>query len=212
MNRILLIDDDPNILNLNKKYLITRGYHVQTAENCEIALLLLGKDTFDCIVLDVMLPDGSGFDLCGQLRKISNAPVIFLSCKDHEDDKISGLLSGGDDYVTKPFSMRELEARIGAQIRRAGGLLFDKNNRVVFYRTQSILLSQTEFDILLVLYDNRSRILSSQELSATLGDKEKKDNNMIAVYIRRLRKKLETFGDTFSIQTIRASGYRFFEK
>jgi CheY-like chemotaxis protein len=118
LNSILLIEDDLEILMLNEKYLISKGYSVFTADCGEAALKVLQKTVPDCIVLDVMLPDIIGFDLCEKIRQICNVPIIYLSCKDTENDKVQGLISGGDDYMTKPFSMRELEARISAQLRR----------------------------------------------------------------------------------------------
>ena len=118
MNTILLIDDDPEIVKLNEKYLTSKGYKVISAECGKTAVKAVTHNAVDCIVLDVMLPDVMGFDLCVKIRRLCGAPIIFLSCKDNEDDKIQGLLSGGDDYMTKPFSMRELEMRIAAQLRR----------------------------------------------------------------------------------------------
>ena len=118
MHTILLIEDDPEIVKLNEKYLTSKGYKILSAECGKTAMDAILNNTIDCIVLDVMLPDVMGFDLCGKIRRICSTPVIFLSCKDNEDDKIQGLSSGGDDYMTKPFSMRELEMRIAAQLRR----------------------------------------------------------------------------------------------
>ena len=118
LNTVLLIEDDLEILKLNEKYLTSKNYSVCTADCGEAALKVLQKTVPDCIVLDIMLPDILGFELCEKIRQICNTPIIFLSCKDTENDKVQGLLSGGDDYMTKPFSMRELEARISAQLRR----------------------------------------------------------------------------------------------
>lgn len=213
MSNVLLIDDDPNIVKLNKKYLQSKGYNVSTADCGEKALLMIEEATPDCIVLDVLLPDVMGFDLCGQIRKDCNAPIIFLSCKDHENDKIEGLLSGGDDYMTKPFSMRELEVRICTQIRRSGGVSFDYDNRIIFYHSKSILLSQMEFDLFKQLYENQNKAISSVELYAALNNGDKDKSNAIAVFIRRLRQKLEALGDDFgSIETIRGEGYRFIKR
>ena len=116
MSTLLLVDDNPDIVTLNKKYLASNGHHIFTADCGKSAMQALNENVFDCIVLDVLLPDVLGFDLRRKIREISNAPVIFLSCNDRSDDKITGFLSGGNDYMTKPFSMRELERRICGQI------------------------------------------------------------------------------------------------
>ena len=118
MGIILLVDDDFDIVTLNKKYLASKGHHIFTADCGELAMQALDGDVFDCIVLDVLLPDVLGFDLCRKIREISSTPIIFLNCNDQDDAKTKGLLSGGNDYMTKPFSMRELESRIRDQIRR----------------------------------------------------------------------------------------------
>jgi len=210
MNQILLIDDDPEIVMLNKKYLESKNHKVHTAACGSEALSYIEKNVPDCIVLDVLLPDVLGFDLCENIRKLCNTPIIFLSCKDDEDDKIRGLLAGGEDYMTKPFSMRELEVRIRAQIRRLNRVLLDPANRTIFYRSKSAVLSQIEFDLFLMLYQNKKCPISSEELYAALKEREKYDSNVIAVYIRRLRKKFEEFDKPFGIiETIRNEGYRW---
>lgn len=206
---ILLIDDDHEILELNNRYLSSKGYTVYMADSKQSALSCIRELPVDCIVLDVLMPDALGFDLCKEIRTFSNIPIIFLSCKDHEEDKVTGIMSGGDDYITKPFSMRELEARIYAQMRNRRKVLFDKENKVIFYNTKSIKLSKTEFDLFLLLYNNSDRVLSSEELYRLLKSGEKDESNSIAVYIRRLRSKLQVFGDSFgTIETERGEGYR----
>lgn len=212
MNNILLIDDDSEIVKLNKKYLVSKGYNVQTAGCGSEATECITEVTPDCIVLDVLLPDVLGFDLCGEIRKRCDTPIIFLSCKDDEDDKVRGLLAGGDDYMTKPFSMRELEVRICAQIRRMDRILFDMDNRTIIYRSKSVSLSQAEFDLFLLLYKNKKKPISSEELYTSLKDGQKDESNTIAVYIRRLRKKFEDFDESFgTIETVRNEGYRWIE-
>lgn len=210
MKEILLIDDDPEIVKLNKKYLESKGHKVRTASCGSEAMIHIAEAVPDCIVLDVLLPDVLGFDLCGEIRKHCNTPIIFLSCKDDEDDKVRGLLAGGDDYMTKPFSMRELEARVCAQIRRTDRVLFDIDNKTIFYRSRSVSLSQAEFDLFLLLHKNKKRPISAEELYASLKDGQKDESNTIAVYIRRLRKKFEDFDQSFgTIETVRNEGYRW---
>ncbi len=210
MFQILLIDDEHEILELNRKYLLSKNYNVFTADCHSQALACLRENPIDCIVLDVLMPDVSGFDLCQEIKKISDIPVIFLSCKDHEEDKIAGIMSGGDDYLTKPFSMRELEARIFAQLRNRRKVLFDEENKIIFFNSKSIKLSQTEFNLFALLFHHKDRILSSEELYALLNSGEKDESNSVAVYIRRLRNKLQALGDGFGmIETVRGEGYRF---
>lgn len=114
---LLAVDDEPDILRTNKKYLESRGYRGDTAVCAMEGLERLKQNSYDCILLDVLLPDLNGFELCKAVRTLTSAPILFLSCMDDEEDKIRGLMSGGDDYITKPYSLKELAARIYAQVR-----------------------------------------------------------------------------------------------
>ena len=116
---LLAVDDEPDILRTNRKYLESRGYKVDTAICAMDGLELLRQRSYDCILLDVLLPDLNGFALCQAVRNITSAPILFLSCMDDEEDKIRGLMAGGDDYITKPYSLKELAARVYAQVRRS---------------------------------------------------------------------------------------------
>ncbi len=211
MNRVLLVDDDRDILALNLKYLREKGYVVQTAHSAGTALQAIAKSSFDCIVLDAMLPDLTGFDLCSRIRENVRTPIIFLSCMDSVDDKISGLAAGGDDYVVKPIAMRELEARIHVQIRRTGGLSVDARSRVLLYQGRSVLLSKTEFDLFQILFRYKNQAVPFRELFAVVESNDVRPGNTLAVYIRRLRKKLEAFAPAFSIESDRGVGYHFRE-
>lgn len=116
--RLLAVDDEPDILRTNRRYLEARGYQVDTAVCASEALELLRNQHYDCILLDVLLPDMDGFALCEAVRSVTTAPILFLSCMDNEEDKIKGLMAGGEDYITKPYSLKELAARVYAQVRR----------------------------------------------------------------------------------------------
>ena len=118
MNKLLFIDDDKEFLLVNKKFFIQEGYDVKAVTGGKQALRILKEFAPDCIILDVMMPDMDGFETCKEIRKFSNAPIIFLTGRGEENDKINGLLNGGDDYVVKPYSFRELSARIQVQLRR----------------------------------------------------------------------------------------------
>lgn len=141
-HHILIVDDDPDILRTNKRFLTPRGYEVDTADTPSEALCLLEENHYACILLDVMLPGMDGYELCEAVRSLTDAPVIFVSCLDSEDDKIKGLISGGDDYMTKPYSLKELATRIFAQIRRAsmGSFFLDESSTTVYCQGRGISL------------------------------------------------------------------------
>jgi len=165
MHTILLIEDDSEIVKLNDKYLTSKGYNVIAAQCGKTAIDAILNNAIDCIVLDVMLPDVMGFDLCVKIRHICSVPIIFLSCKDNEDDKIQGLLSGGDDYMTKPFSMRELEMRIAAQLRRTS-----LNQQ---HEAQMLKKISEQYDALLVMkHDYKYHLNAALELMKS-GENDK---------------------------------------
>ena len=118
--RLLLIEDEADILEINREYFVGKGYHAVCAPTLAQARFQLEDYAPDLILLDVMMPDGSGFDFCAELRQKTNAPIIFLTCRDENESVVKGLLQGGDDYVTKPYDLNILSARVAAQLRRAG--------------------------------------------------------------------------------------------
>lgn len=209
--RLLAVDDDHDILRTNKIYLESRGYWVDTAENGAAALALLRENHYDCILLDVLLPDLNGFTLCEAVRPLTNAPLLFLSCMDDEEDKIKGLMAGGDDYITKPYSMKELAARVHAQVRRSvmKGFSIDHQGKGLCVDGRFLPLSQKEFDLFLYLLANPNRILSAQELYEEVWQTGRPDSaNTVAVHIGRLRRKLEEcVNSPGMIETLRGEGY-----
>lgn len=214
--RLLAVDDEPDILRTNRRYLEMRGYQVDTAVCAAEALELLRKQSYDCILLDVLLPDMNGFKLCEAVRGLTSAPILFLSCMDDEEDKIKGLMAGGEDYITKPYSLKELAARVFAQVRRAGmkGFSIDHQNQLLLIDSCTIPLAQKEFELFLFLMGNSGRILSAAELYHEIWKTGKPDSaNTVAVHIKRLRHKLEKSGTLIgSIETVRGEGYRFILK
>lgn len=214
--RLLSVDDEPEILRTNQKYLEARGYQVDTATSARAALDLLRQNNYDCILLEVLLPDLIGFELCKAMRAITSAPILFLSCMDDEENKISGLMAGGDDYITKPYSLKELAARVYAQVRRSvmQGFTIDHNQQSLTVGNHVILLAQREFDLLLYLLGNPDRILTPEELYRAVWRNGKSDTtNSVAVYIARLRRKLEEAGSLMGmIETVRGEGYEFHPK
>ena len=214
--RLLAVDDEPDILRTNRRYLEARGYHVDTAACADEALELLKKQNYDCILLDVLLPDMNGFALCEAVRALTSAPILFLSCMDDEEDKIKGLMAGGEDYITKPYSLKELAARVHAQIRRVSmkGFAIDHQNQLLRIENRIIPLAQKEFELFLFLLGNSGRILSAAELYREVWATGRPDSaNTVAVHITRLRRKLEDAGETVGqIETVRGEGYRFIPK
>ena len=164
--RLLAVDDEPDILRTNRRYLEARGYQVDTAVCAADALKRLGRQGYACILLDVLLPDMNGYKLCEAVRSLTSAPILFLSCMDDEADKIKGLMAGGDDYITKPYSLKELAARVYAQIRRNSmkGFVINHQNQLLQIDNRIIPLAQKEFELFLFLLGNSGRILSAAEL------------------------------------------------
>ena len=214
--RLLAVDDDPDILRTNRRYLEARGYRVDTAVCAADALELLKNQKYDAILLDVLLPDMNGFALCEAVRALTSAPILFLSCMDGEEDKIKGLMAGGEDYITKPYSLKELAARVYAQVRRGSMKRFviDHQNRLLQIDNQIIPLSQKEFELFLFLMDHSGQILPAAELYQEVWRTGKPDSaNTVAVHITRLRHKLEDAGSVIGrIETVRGEGYRFIPK
>ena len=213
MYKVLVVDDDRVIADGNKKYLENHGYAVSSAYCGADCLALLRQERFDCIILDILLPDTDGYTLCKKVRALSHAPILFLSCKDELADKIKGLMSGGDDYITKPFSLKELAARVHAHIRRETAKSFhiDRETRVVSLNGNSILLTTKEFELFLLLYENADAIVPTDQISQKLrGDSVSPEDNTVQVYVRRLRKKLFPLeGVIGQIDTVHKSVYVF---
>lgn len=221
---LLLVDDDTEVLSINRKFFEQYGYEVYTAENGAEAKIEIDERRFDCIVLDVMMPGIDGFSLCRWIKERCNTPVIFLTGKDAEDDKINGLLLGADDYMVKPYSLRELEVRIQVLIRRYSATTSTRMEEIVFsplridlqkhsayYNSEKIQLSNKELDFLVTLAKQPQKVFSFEELGNIIwGDYIDSDRKTIMVTASRLRKKLDTYpGLENSIETIWSKGYKF---
>lgn len=225
--RILIVDDEKEICMLIQSFLDKMNYASDVAYSAAAAIEKVKSFEPDLIVLDVMLPDMYGTDLCLEIRKLTNSPVLFLSCKGEAFDKIAAFSAGGDDYVTKPFLPEELMARIRAHLRRArivaeppvkktvfeqNGLRVDMDSYEVFLGGEEVKLTAKEFDLLALLIQNPKRVFSAEQLfeqvwkSESLGGESK----TIMVYISNLRKKLESgpSGQKY-IANIRGFGYKF---
>lgn len=225
--KILIVDDEVEILDFIKSYLLREQFRVRTAENAAQALKEIKIEEPDLILLDIMLPDIDGMELCLEIRKITNAPILFISCKSEEMDKVLALSVGGDDYITKPFLPYELVARIKAHLRRTRltqqtnytpsiirypGISVNLDSHEVFVNNELVALSKKEFKILKVLIQNPKRIYSTEQLFQMVWkmDGLETDGRTVMVYISNLRKKIEEDpSNPKYIINIRGVGYKF---
>ncbi|WP_354700385.1 KDP operon transcriptional regulatory protein KdpE [Paraconexibacter sp. AEG42_29] len=221
-SRILVCDDEPQILRALKVILREAGYEVAEAATMESALDQAAVRPPDAAIVDLVLPDGDGVELCRRLREWSAMPIIVLSAVDEEDMKVGALQSGADDYVTKPFSPRELVARLQAALRRtgavpdeplieAGGLTIDLAARVVRRGGTDVHLTPIEFDLLRQLARNRGRLLTHRSLLVEVwGPGYADDTAVLRTHIANLRRKIEAGdGPPRIIRTDPGVGYRF---
>lgn len=225
---ILIVDDEQAIADLVEVYLKNENYIVFKFYSGKDALNCIENERLDLAILDVMLPDMDGFSICRQIREKHNFPVIMLTAKEEEIDKITGLTLGADDYITKPFRPLELIARVKAQLRRFtkynssepnqeehliafSGLVLDMKTHECTLNEKSLSLTPTEFSILWVLCANRGRVVSSEELFHEVwGDKYfTNSNNTVMVHIRHLREKMHDSAEHPQyIKTVWGVGYK----
>ena len=218
MPEVLLIDDNLEILEANTSYLAKHGFTVTVADTGLKAVSLISSRGFDCIVLDILLPDLDGYAICKAVRTVTDTPILFLSCLDEIDDKTHGLMLGGDDYMTKPYSLNELLARVRALIRRskAGGknenrnenFYIERTQRLIHTRTQSVVLSKKEFELFLLFYDNPGILFSREDLAKKIWSKGEAAPNTVTVLIARMRKKIAFAEDKIGrIVSVYGDGY-----
>jgi len=224
--RILLVDDEQSVQKLLSFPLRKEGYEVVAALDGRQALDRLRETSFDLVVLDLMLPLVDGFEVCRQVRARSSVPIIMLTARADEIDKVLGLELGADDYITKPFSVREFRSRVKAVLRRAeiaragdpgeepledGGLVIDFEKRTVTCAGKLVRLTYVEFEILAALARRPGRVYNRMVLLERVwGDASYRDPRTVDVHIRHLREKLETDPKTPElILTVRGVGYRF---
>jgi len=224
-NKILVVEDDRTLLDVIKYNLVKEGYEVNTSEDGAQALDLARKTKPDLVILDVMLPGMNGFEVCRILRKETAIPILILSAKTEEIDKVVGLEIGADDYVTKPFSMRELLARVRAMLRRsvmtdlknepeipleAGGLKVDVARRKVIVNGKELTLTTREFELLTFLLRNKGIVFNrDQLLEKVWGYDYAGDTRTVDVHIRWLRQKIEDNPDEPKVLiTVRGVGYK----
>ena len=228
MNKVLIIDDDKALCALMKKCIEQEKLSAVTVYNGIEGVRLIdeNKDSYSLIILDVMLPDIDGFQILQKIRDTSNIPVLMLTAKSSEEDKVFGLRLGADDYLTKPFGINELLARVNSLIRRYTTLnpftadidsislkdmVIDKLNRTVTVKDIPVLLTGKEFDLLLFLASNKGRVFTKKQIYSQVWEEEYAfDDSNIMSFISKLRKKIEPDPDhPFYILTVRGVGYRF---
>ena len=219
--RVLVVDDEPQILRALGTTLRGAGYEVETAATAETALAVAAASPPEAVILDLVLPDGSGTDVCRELRTWSKAPVIVLSAVGEEREKIAALDAGADDYVTKPFGVDELLARLRAVLRRSaptsepvievGDLTVDVANRAVSRGGERLRLSPHEFDLLRVLAQNRGKLLTHRMLLREVwGPAYQAEAHYLHVYVSHLRRKIEPDpSKPRYVLTEPGAGYRF---
>lgn len=226
-NRLLIIEDEESIAELEKDYLELSGFDVEIENNGESGLKRALSEQFDLFILDLMLPGIDGFEICKQIRKEKNAPVLMVSAKKDDIDKIRGLGLGADDYITKPFSPSELVARVKAHLARyerligsaspenevidIRGLKIDKTARRVYINGVEKSFTTKEFDLLTFLAQNPNHVYSKEELFKTIWDMESVgDIATVTVHIKKIREKIEfNTAKPQYIETIWGVGYRF---
>ena len=222
MYRVLLVDDDPHIQTTNAAFLRRQGYAVYQADSGSRALEIAGTAALDAVVLDVDMPDMDGLSVCRRLREVSEVPILFLSAYAKTDDRIRGLMAGGDDYLAKPYSLVELELRLRlrisrrqsrdtAEVLRFGGLEIDLGSREVRCGQEIIDFTALEFDLLTVLARNPGQVFSYEQLYDRVWKAPINQGlHNIQVCTARVRQKLEQLCPGMHyIETVRRKGYRF---
>lgn len=220
MKQIFLVEDDKEIAKNLMRLLRSEGFAVTHASTQREAAAMLGGGQFDLALVDIALPDGNGFAVCTEIKQTRDIPVIFLTASGDESSVVTGLNMGADDYITKPFRPRELIARIGTALRRAGsspaafevcGLSVDTGSGIVKKDGREVFLSALEYRLLLIFINNPKSIITRDRLLDELWDAagEYVNNNTLTVYIKRLREKIEDDpADPRLILTVRGTGYR----
>lgn len=224
MSRILIIEDEKNLARFVELELKHEGYDIQVEYNGRKGLDAALAEDFDAILLDLMLPELNGLEVCRRVREVKNTPIIMMTARDSVIDRVSGLDHGADDYIVKPFAIEELLARLRALLRRIDiegdknitkqttinyrDLTIEKENRVVRRGEEIIELTKREYELLLILMENINVVLSRDVLlNKVWGYEIEVETNVVDVYIRYLRNKIDVSGEDSYIQTVRGTGY-----
>ncbi len=224
MSKILIIEDEENLAHFVELELKHEGYETYACESGRTGLEVALSEEWDAILLDLMLPDLNGLEVCRRVRQVKNTPIIMMTARDSVIDRVSGLDHGADDYVTKPFAIEELLARLRAVLRRVDleseynsskqttvsyrDLVIEKENRVVRRGDEIIELTKREYELLLTLMENVNVVLARDVLLKEVwGYESQIETNVVDVYIRYLRNKIDRPGEDSYIQTVRGTGY-----
>lgn len=224
MSKILIIEDEENLAHFVELELKHEGYETYACESGRTGLEVALSEEWDAILLDLMLPDLNGLEVCRRVRQVKNTPIIMMTARDSVIDRVSGLDHGADDYVIKPFAIEELLARLRAVLRRVDleseynsskqttvsyrDLVIEKENRVVRRGDEIIELTKREYELLLTLMENVNVVLARDVLLKEVWGKESQiETNVVDVYIRYLRNKIDRPGEDSYIQTVRGTGY-----
>lgn len=222
--KIYIADDEINICNIIKSFLTKEGFVVETFQDGRSLLNAFQQEPADLLILDIMMPEIDGYSLCSAVRRISTVPIIIVSAKDGETDRIAGLTLGSDDYMTKPFSPMELVARVKGLFRRieldrasfsapvtitVNDVTFDEGSKSAVCKGQNLPLTTLEFNLLLYLARNRNRAVSREELLTRVwGFEAKAETRATDDTVKRVRKKLEEAGSGLKIETIWGYGFK----
>jgi len=216
---ILIVEDDLEIQETLKQYLELKSYMVEQAFDMKEALLHFNDD-IDLVIIDIQLPDGNGITLCQKIREVSEVPIIFLTARLDEDTIVEALRNGGDDYVKKPFHMKELIARIESVTRRikkntgiitVGDLYIDMNQYIVKKKDEEIKLSAIGYEILFYFLRHQGSVITRDALTQFIEERTGNyiENNTVSVHVKRMREKLGTYHQQNYIETVRGIGYRW---
>lgn len=218
---LLIIDDEKMLTDLLQQHFTNLGYLVYTANDGDRALSLLDKNP-DLILLDIMMEDFDGYDFCIRIRPLVNCPILFLTARITEEDRVRGLQIGGDDYITKPFSLEELAARVAAHLRRetrtsarnsllvTGKLVLNLSERTAVYDGRTVTFSKKQFEIMKLLAENERQVFDKERLyEAIWGIDGEGDSNAVKEHIRKIRKKLKEATGQEYIETVWGMGYRW---
>ena len=220
---ILVVDDEPKVARLARDYLEKNGFRVITAADGQSALTIARREKPDLVILDLMLPNFDGREVCRILRRESDVPIIMLTALSEEIDQVTGLEIGADDYITKPFSVRALVARVRALLRRTrgeikppslirvGGLEIDSEKYAVTFNGDPLKLTPNEFKLLHLLASRPGQTLTREQLLDDLHGSASSVDRSVDSHIKNLRKKLETASGRSMIETVYGIGYRFLE-
>lgn len=219
--KILIADDEADIVSMLKSFFEGKGYRVLSATN--------GTDTLkqaecqpDIILLDINMPEPDGLEICKRIREHISCPILFLTARIEDTDKVKGFAAGGDDYIVKPFSLMELEARVCAHLRRearrsheaqikfSGELTIDYSQRCIFFADKRLGLAKKEFDIIELLSQNPGQVFDKERIYERVWDYDSEgDSSVVAEHIRRIRMKIASYTDKSYIETVWGCGYKW---